>query len=137
MTVTVTSNVAQPYRQTIKAGNHTFYADVAPDKGGQDTAPTPHELLLGALGACTSITMQMYANRKQWPLDEVSVTLGETKTAAAAGQPSRPQIEKKIEVKGNLTDDQLDRLKAIAEACPVNKLIMNEKQVVSTLDRMA
>ncbi len=132
MTVTVTSVTQQPYRQIIQTPGHAIFADVTPDKGGQDTAPDPHQLLLGAWGACTNMTLQMYANRKGWPLDEVVVTLSETK---AANTPSnKPLIEKNIQLRGNLTQDQVDTLKRVAEKCPVNQLIMKDKDVQSRMN---
>lgn len=130
MSVTVSSTGQQAYRQTIQAGNHTYYADVKPANGGQDTAPDPHQLLLGAWGACTNMTVQMYAKRKGWALDEVSTTLSESKNG------SKSMIEKNIQVKGNLTPDQITMLKTIAEKCPVNKLIMGEKDLHSRLDKV-
>lgn len=131
MSVTVSSQGQQPYRQIITAGAHTFFADVEAAKGGQDTAPDPHQLLLGAWGACTSMTLQMYAQRKGWPLDEVSVILTENKNG------SQPVIEKNIQVKGPLTPDQVETLKRVAEKCPVNKLITGNKTVNSRIDTLA
>src|SRR5918912_837515 len=62
-------------RQEIDAGAHTFFADEPVDDGGDNTGPTPYDLLLGALGACTSMTLLMYARRKGWPLEDVEVRL--------------------------------------------------------------
>lgn len=135
MTVTVTALKGQPYRQVITAGNHTFYADTRPDNGGQDTAPNPHELLLGALGACTSMTLQMYARCRGYPLEEVSVKLDEGKAQTASG--TVPSISKTIELKGPLSQQELDDLKRVAEKCPVNKLITGDKQMNSVLNLIA
>jgi putative redox protein len=134
MTVTVTAHARQPYRQTITAGNHTYYADAPLSNGGQDTAPNPHALILGALGACTTMTLQMYANRKGWDLSDVTVKLDEGKTRIPGKAGVIPLITKDIEVKGNLSADQVKQLKTIAEKCPVNQLIMGEKQMNSRLD---
>lgn len=128
--VTVSAVAGQPYRQQITAGNHTFYSDIKPHQGGQDTAPDPHDLLLGALGACTAMTMQIYAQRKGWDLQGVTIDVSETKT------PGTPiTLHKKIQVKGNLSADQQKTLQTIAEKCPVNKLIKDEtKLITSSLD---
>lgn len=138
MTVTVTSSVANPYRHTITAGKHTFYADTTPANGGQDTAPTPHELLLGALGACTSMTLQMYAGRKGWDVQDITVSLSEsstTQTDPATGASKKiPKIEKDIQIKGNLSAAEKTRLEQVAEACPVNKLIRDDKAIASNFD---
>ncbi|HEY9685348.1 MAG TPA: OsmC family protein [Coleofasciculaceae cyanobacterium] len=127
MAVTVRSEGMAPYRQTITAGNHTFFSDVTPEKGGQDTAPDPHQLMFGAWGSCTAITLQMYANRKGWPLEAVSVTFNEDR------QDNRPLIRKQIELQGNLSPEQVARLEVIAEKCPINQMLLGEKQVESSV----
>jgi putative redox protein len=127
MTVTVRSEGLAPYRQMITAGEHTFYADVTPEKGGLDTAPDPHQLMFGAWGACTAMTLQMYANRKGWPLEAVSITFNEER------RDNHPRIRKRIELQGNLSPEQVARLEAIAEKCPVNQLIVGKKQVESSV----
>lgn len=129
-TVQVQAVTNTPYKQQITVGNHTFTADVTPEKGGQDTAPDPHQYLLAALGACTNMTLQMYASRKGWDLKGVSVELSEGKSADGR----TPKIEKNISVQGNLTDDQVKRLKSIAEACPVNKIITGSPEMASQLN---
>jgi putative redox protein len=123
MQVTVTAEMDTLYRQVVEAGGRTFFADVPPDKGGQNTAPEPVQMLLGAWGACVNMTLQMYANRKGWPLTSVSTT------ASEETQGSRRILKKSIELQGDLTTEQVDRLKAIAEKCPVNQLITGEKDV--------
>lgn len=135
--VSISSVSGQPYRQKITAGNHTFYADVPKALGGSDTAPTPHDLALGALGACTSITMQMYANRKNWDLQQVTVNVTEDQVTPTGQTKSIPRIVKDIQVRGNLDDQQLSSLKSVAEKCPVNKLFIGEKQVSSTMNLIA
>jgi putative redox protein len=136
--VTVSSLPGQPYRQQLQARQHTFYADVPVSLGGGDTAPTPHEYLLGALGACTAITMEMYAKRKNWDLQALNIQVSED-TVPVPNQPGRtmPRIHKAIRVQGALDSTQLETLKGIGEKCPVNKLILGDKQVTSTLNRIA
>lgn len=133
MHVTVQSQPGQGYRQAIQVRNHTIFADVPQAMGGQDTAPTPHELALAGLGACTSITLQMYAGRKKWDLQEVTVNVSETETPGPQPGQKMPLIQKDIQVRGNLDAQQLAMLKTIAEKCPVNKLFNEPKQTTSTL----
>jgi putative redox protein len=125
MPVTIEGMIQEPYRQVIQAGKHTFFADVTPEKGGQDTAPDPHQLLFGAWGACTAITIQMYAQRKGWPLESVSVSFDEERESGKT-----PIVRKNMRIAGNLTEEQIEALKSVAEKCPVNQLITGEKQVI-------
>jgi putative redox protein len=127
MPVVIEAMVKEPYRQIIHANDHTFFADVTLEKGGQNTAPDPHQLLFGAWGACTSMTIQMYAQRKGWQLESVRVAFEEER------QPGRtPTIRKDIQISGKLTEEQIQALERIAEKCPVNQLIVNDKQVIKT-----
>lgn len=129
MPVTIEALVKEPYRQVITANKHTFFSDVPPDKGGHDTAPDPHQLLFGAWGACTAMTIEMYAQRKGWPLESVQVSFDETRTAGKT-----PIIRKDIRVTGPLTDEQMQALEHVAEKCPVNQLILGEKQVLKSFN---
>jgi putative redox protein len=136
MTVTVTSIAGQPYRQAITVRNHVIYSDAGKSNGGQDTAPNPHELLLGALGACTNMTLQMYAKRKGWDLKDVSVELQEKKVLVPGQSKLVPEISKDIKVRGNLSPTQVQSLETIAEKCPVNLLIKDDKQMVSKFNHV-
>lgn len=120
--VEVKTSSPTSYEQQIKAGTHTFNADAPKTAGGLEAAPDPHELLLGALGACTSITMQMYAKRKGWDLKEVTVKVSEERTEQAPGQPVS-KISREIKVGGNLAPDQVEALKVVADKCPIHKLL--------------
>src|SRR4051812_8433530 len=110
--VLVKSSPDQMYRQEIQAGGHKLVGDAGASVGGGETGPDPHELLLGALGACTAITLQMFAQRREWKLESVAVKLEETKVDDP-NQPGRQisRITRKIDVKGDLTQDQVDALK--------------------------
>jgi uncharacterized OsmC-like protein len=116
-------------RQEIDAGSHTFYADEPVDAGGDNIAPNPYELLLGALGACTSMTLQMYARRKGWPLEGVEVRLSHRRDymrdcEECAEKATRIDvIDRRITLQGNLDQAQRLRLLEIAEKCPVHRTI--------------
>ncbi len=132
--VTVVNHPGQPYKNTITAGNHQVVVDATTNLGGQDAGPSPHDMLWGALGACTSMTMAMYAKRKGYDLQEIRVELSESKVQNPSGKGMIPHVDKKIIVKGNLSQPELDDLKRVAEKCPVNKLIMEPKSMGSTLN---
>lgn len=123
------------YRQDINTGKYKINADAPQSVGGEETAPDPHELLLAALGACSSITMQMYAQRKGWPLKTVNVELSESKQEDPANPGQKMAlISKSIKVSGDLTDEQVNDLKNIADKCPVHKLISGSKQINTTIN---
>ncbi len=131
--VTVTAK-GQKFQQEIKVGKHTFLSDILPESGGGDTAPGPHELLLGALGSCTSITVQMFAERRGWDLKSVTVKLTEEKIDDPKNPGLQiPKIVRNIQVSGNLTDEQLDSLKAIADKCQIHKLLIGSKEITTDL----
>jgi putative redox protein len=101
------------YRVDLKAGHHALMADEHPELGGQDAGPAPYELLLAALGACTSITLKMYAERKAWPLAGVDVGLVYVREGDAA------RIDRTLTLEGGLDETQRARLADIAERTPV------------------
>ncbi|HEY9715093.1 MAG TPA: OsmC family protein, partial [Chroococcales cyanobacterium] len=88
----------QQYKQEIKAGTHAFVADAPSSVGGADNGPEPHELLLASLGACTSITLQMYAKRKGWDLKDVIVDLKEEQVDDPETGKPMSQITRQIKV---------------------------------------
>ena len=137
-TVTVTETGTGTYTQQITAGHHRLVAD-EPQPIGDDAGPTPYDLLLAALGACTSMTVRMYANRKGWPLEQVRVTLRHSRIHAkdCADCETRngwiDHIDRDIELAGDLDDDQRQRLLHIAERCPVHQTLTSEVQVATSL----
>ncbi len=135
--VTVKST-SKGHKQEIKAEKHAFACDIPVDLGGTDTAPDPHELLLGALGACTAITVQMYAKKKEIPLEGVSVKLKEEKIADPENESRTvPKITREVTVEGKLTDEQVESLKGAANKCPIHKLIEGKNLVETTIKAAA
>jgi putative redox protein len=123
---------ASGFAQGITNGRHRWTADEPAGAGGTDTGPSPHQLLISALGACTSMTVSMYARRKQWPLEEVTVRLSHEKLPASDTGPT-DLIRREIELAGELTDEQRARLLEIAEKCPVHRTLAGRIQIDSTL----
>jgi putative redox protein len=125
--------------QRIRARNHTFPADEPLDKGGTNLGPNPYELLLAGLGACTSMTLKMYAGRKEWPLDAVRVTLRHGRVHAKDCEDCEKDtgmidvIDKKLELEGDLSEEQRERLLDIAAKCPVHRTLLNEIKIRSEL----
>jgi putative redox protein len=120
---------AAGFTQSIEVDGLRFSADEPKELGGGGTGPTPYDLLLGALGACTSMTVGWYARRQKWPLDEVTVKLShervhEKDCEECADQPRRlDRIHIQLELAGALTDEQRDKLRQIAARCPVHKTL--------------
>jgi putative redox protein len=106
---------------------------------GDDLGPTPYDLLLASLGACTAMTLRLYAERNGWPLTQVSVELKHDRVHAQDSRdceksPCRiERIERIVTLAGPLTDEQRDRLVEIAERCPVHRTLMGEKRIVTRL----
>lgn len=137
-TVTVAESGSGTYTQQITAGNHEFVAD-EPLPIGDDKGPNPYDLLLAALGACTSMTVRMYADRKGWPLERVRVTLRHNRIHAKDCEDCETTkgfislIDRDIELTGDLDDTQRQRLLDIAERCPVHQTLTSEVRVATSL----
>ena len=136
-TVVVEETGEGRFTQAIAAGPHRLRADEPESYGGLDSGPSPYDLVLAGLGACTSMTLRMYAGRKKLPLDKVQVTLSHQKIHAQdcaeceTKDGKIDRIERRIRMTGDLNEDQRRRLLAIADRCPVHKTLESEVQVVT------
>jgi putative redox protein len=117
----------QDYRTTIRVGSHELIVDEPPDKGGQDQGPKPTELVAAALGACTGITLRMYAGRKGWPLEGADVDV------EVIEENGRRSLKRRVRLHGALSDEQRARLRQIADACPVHKMLALETAIETTV----
>jgi len=127
-------------KQQITVGRHTLIADEPREAGGSDEGPDPYSYLLAALGACTSMTLLIYARRKKWPLKTVEVSLVHSRVHAEdcadceTQKHSLDRIERFISVTGPLSEVQRARLLQIAEHCPVHKTLAAGVTIESFLD---
>ncbi len=125
------------YKTIIVTGNHELIAD-EPVPIGQDLGPNPYDFLLTALGACVTMTLRMYADRKGWDLEEVQVQLEQSRVYAKDCAECESEdgyvhiIEKKLKFIGELTEEQIQRLLEISDKCPVHKTLTNEIKIITT-----
>lgn len=117
-----------PYATQLVVGHHHWVADEPVDLGGGDTGPAPDEILLSALGACTAITLRMYAERKQWPLEGVEVEV-----AYAERGKDKTVIQRTVHLRGALDEEQRARLLQVANACPVHNILTRAVDVPTAL----
>jgi len=126
----------EKYRTEITAAGQTLVADEPVEVGGAGNAPTPYDLLLGAIGSCTAMTLRMYADRRGWPLEGVSVRLTHPRVhkedceACPAEQVGIQEMAREIELSGDLTDEQREGLLRIADRCPVGQTLARGIRVV-------
>lgn len=126
-------------KQKITAGNHTLIADEPRGAGGTDAGPDPYSFLLAALGTCTSMTLQLYARRKQWPLEKVEVSLRHSRIHADDCEDCQTKeglvdrIERRISLTGQLSEEQRARLLEIAGRCPVHRTLTSEISIKDSL----
>ena len=134
-TVRVEETRAGKLQQRISMRDHVLTADEPEDLGGMDSGPTPYDLLLAALGACTSMTLRMYADRKEWPLERVRVDLTHSRIHAedcADCETKTGMIEvlsRDITLTGDLDEEQRGKLREIADKCPVHRTITHEMRI--------
>ena len=135
----IVRGAADGFVQEIVAGAHRLSSDEPASVGGTDSGPTPYDLLLAALGSCTSMTVAMYARRKQWPLERVTVRLRHSRVHAedcAACETSAAKltvIDRDIALDGSLADDERARLLDIANRCPVHLTLTSRIEIRTRL----
>jgi uncharacterized OsmC-like protein/fermentation-respiration switch protein FrsA (DUF1100 family) len=135
--VVVRETRAGKFQQTVTSGPHQMLADEPVTAGGEDTGPGPYDFVLAGLGACTSMTMRMYADRKSLPLDRITVTLKHSKIHAEdcaeceTKEGMLDQIDRVIAIEGALDADQRKRLMEIADKCPVHRTLTSEIRIVT------
>lgn len=115
------------YTASLVAGHHRLISDEGADAGGKDEGPAPHELLCAALGACTAITLRMYAQRKEWPLRAVHVDV------ALAVQGKERSMTRTLRLEGDLDETQRARLVDIAERTPVTLTLKQGVSITTIL----
>jgi uncharacterized OsmC-like protein len=120
------------FAQSVEVAGHRFSADEPVAFGGTNSGPSPYDLLLAALGSCTSMTIGLYARRKGWPLESVKVTLRHSKIHATDCEECETKegkidrIEREIHLAGTLTPEQHAKLLEIADKCPVHRTLISE-----------
>jgi putative redox protein len=127
------------YTSQVSTAGHEFLADEPASVGGADKGPSPYELLLASLGACTTMTLRMYADRKGWPPPTVTVELSHYRVHAKDcedcesddGMISR--IDRRLTIEGDYSDEQRERLLEIARKCPVHKTLTGEVKIDTVL----
>jgi uncharacterized OsmC-like protein len=127
MRAAVVTTAGGKFRQTVRIGPNTLVADEPERDGGDDAGPAPHEWILAGLGACTSMTLKMYADRKGWPLENVEVTVEGHHVEGAF------VMTRHVRVTGALDDEQRARLLEIANKCPVHKSLTGPIRIVTDL----
>jgi uncharacterized OsmC-like protein len=139
MTTVIVRGGATGFAQDVEVGRHRLSADEPEAAGGADAGPSPYDYLLVALGACTSMTIALYARRKQWPLEGVTVSLSHSKIHATdcaeceTKEGMLDRIERDIALTGALSAEQRGRLLEIAERCPVHRTLTSEISIRSRL----
>jgi len=128
-----TSTRAGTFRQTVKVRDHSLTVDEPTDQGGEDTGPSPQELLAASLASCTAITMEMYAQRKGWDVGGVEVACDYT--PAERGCPTR--FELIMRFPENLSDEMVERLRVIAAKCPVHRTLDGEVMFGESVERVS
>lgn len=132
----------EAFKTTLTAGNHELISDEPESvKGGEDAGPDPYDYLLMGLGSCTLMTVKMYAEGKGWKLDDLYLELRHNKRhaddCADCEDPKSKidHIEKELILKGDLTQEQLDKLLEISKKCPVHKTLEGNITISSSLSK--
>ena len=134
--MTVTARSLENLQVQIQASNHHILADEPLTAGGEDKGHSPYDLLLSSLAACKVMTVHLYARRKQWPVETVSITLNHRKVSANECEDCETEglakvdiIDCEISFEGNLDEAQIKRLAEIADRCPVHRTLTSETKI--------
>jgi len=133
------SGPATGFRTEVEVGGHRLVVDEPIAVGGADHGPTPYEMLLAGLGACTAMTLRLYADKKKWPLERARISLIHRKVHAqdcvdCATKPAKMDVvDRVITLDGDLTGEQRAKLLEIAERCPVHQTMQSKIQVNTRL----
>jgi putative redox protein len=128
-----------PFSETVRVGTHVLAADEPVSAGGTNSGPNPYDYLVAALGACTAMTLRMYARQKNWPLKKVHVRLKHDKVhvddcaACEAKDHKVDQIDRQIVLDGPLSEEQRQRLLQIADRCPVHRTLTSQVRINTRL----
>lgn len=132
----------EPFKTSLTAGDHTLVADEPESvEGGKDRGPDPYDLLLMSLGSCTVMTVKMYARKKEWPVEDLYVELRQSKKHAEdCGSCEEKSskidtIEKELIIKGDLNDEQIEKLLDISKKCPVHRTLLSDITIESSVSR--
>ena len=120
--------VRDTVRTEIEIRSHRITADEPAEKGGEDQGPAPGEMFLGSLAACTAMTLRMYANVKEWPLEGVDIEVEQERVKEDGRE--FPRITMRLTVHGDLDESQVERLKYIARRCPVHRTVTENPVVL-------
>ena len=129
MAITIVRDQNALMRLEIRVGPHVLYADASVSDGGEGLGPNPHDLYDAALGACESLTVLLYANRKGIPVENLEVTVERDQSEERTGT---YRLHSKLKIGGKLTDAQRRELLSVASRCPVNKLMTSVQTIVET-----
>ena len=113
--------------QTLEIDPHTLLSDVTIAEGGESLAPGPHDLLDAALGACTALTLKLYASRKEWPLENADVVITHEETSG------HYRLNRVVTLQGDLSAEQRERLLEIANKCPIHRVLTGEIAIDTVL----
>ncbi|MEP6772188.1 MAG: OsmC family protein [Polaromonas sp.] len=134
MTVELKRNLPAELAQHVQIRSHELVTDAALAEGGDDAGPSPHDLYDAALGACKAVTVMWYARKKGIPVDEIQTRVERDDSQERAGV---YRLATKLQIKGNLTDAQLQELHTVAQKCPVHKLMSTVTTEITTdVERM-
>ena len=138
--MTITAHSLENYQVVLSNGHHTILADEPADLGGDNFGPNPYDYMLAGLAACKIITVQMYAQRKEWPLERMDIKLSHNQVKGSECDDCVTEVSKRVDIidaemsfHGDLTEEQIARLAEISGRCPVHRSLESETKIRSTV----